>query len=342
MSDTHTVENEEIIVTLGADGEPIVAGAAEKKPGEPAKAPAKTPADDAVDDLAGQFATMKSRLASTEAQLTSVSTMAQTATARATKAEAEVSSARAMVIDSQMDSVVAGIDASQAEADAAQTEYVAALEEGNFEKAGKAQRKMSAAESRRALLENAKADLESQPKPTRRAASDEPPPRPAVPTDPVEAYVQGRSPKTSNWLRGHPDFITDPGKNNKLTAGHFDAVAAGIAVDTDEYFQHVEKFIGLKKDAAQPRKEDTPGRRPPSTTAPVSPSGGGTSGGSQDVKLTKGEAAAAVDGTHVWNYDDQTGQNRFKKGDPIGLQEFAKRKAKMMKDGLYDRTYTES
>ena len=76
--------------------------------------------------------------------------------------------------------------------------------------------------------------------------------------------------------------------------------------------------------------------------APVHQSSGGTNGGGDTVTLTKGEAAAATDGiTHVWNYPDPTGKNRWKVGDPIGIQEFARRKREMMRQGVYDRTYTE-
>ena len=76
--------------------------------------------------------------------------------------------------------------------------------------------------------------------------------------------------------------------------------------------------------------------------APVQSSPGGTNGGGPEVRLSRSEALAATDGTHTWNYDDPSGQKRFRKGDPIGVQEFARRKHEMTKQGLYDRTYTES
>jgi len=58
--------------------------------------------------------------------------------------------------------------------------------------------------------------------------------------------------------------------------------------------------------------------------------------------LTKGEAASATDGTLQWNYDDPTGQNRWKKGDVIGLAEMARRKHEGMKAGLYDKNAFEA
>ena len=57
------------------------------------------------------------------------------------------------------------------------------------------------------------------------------------------------------------------------------------------------------------------------------------------MRLTKREAIAAEDGTIVWNWDSPDG--KFKKGDPIGVGEFARRKHFGMKAGLYDRTYSD-
>jgi hypothetical protein len=73
--------------------------------------------------------------------------------------------------------------------------------------------------------------------------------------------------------------------------------------------------------------------------APVgnSSANGGSPSSGNEVRLTAREAAAAVDGTHIWNYDDP--QKKFKKGDPIGVQEFARRKQKLTQQGAYDRTY---
>jgi hypothetical protein len=47
---------------------------------------------------------------------------------------------------------------------------------------------------------------------------------------------------------------------------------------------------------------------------------------------------AATDGTLVWNYDDPSGKAKFKKGEPIGIREMARRKSLMTKEGRYDRS----
>jgi hypothetical protein len=71
--------------------------------------------------------------------------------------------------------------------------------------------------------------------------------------------------------------------------------------------------------------------------APVNGNGASSSGSAaSEVRLSKNEALSATDGTHVWNYDDPSGQNRWKKGQPIGVEEFARRKRELLKRGAYD------
>ena len=157
--------------------------------------------------------------------------------------------------------------------------------------------------------------------------------------DPVESFIASRTAPTQNWLRAHRDYLTDPKKNAKMQAAHYDAESEGIALDSPQYFDHIERFLGMKKAAEQQTNgadASQSQRRPTAPVAPVTPSGGGMSGESNTVRLTKAEAEAATDGvTHVWNYDDPTGKNRWKKGSPIGLQEMARRKLALTKEGRY-------
>ncbi len=229
----------------------------------------------------------------------------------------------------------------------------------------KAQRKIANAEARKVRLDEAKADIEarhqrSQEEQPQRRAEQQQPERRTQQGDPVEAFLATRTDATRNWLRAHPDHARsfamnmvggasteDVRRAKKLTAAHEDALAEGIDPDTPAYFSHLESFIGPK---AAPEKVNGNGstqipnrRRSTVPVAPVQASAGGTSGGGPEVRLTKDEAKAATDGiTIVWNYDDPSPQKKFKKGDPIGIQEMARRKHELTKRGAYDRSYTES
>src|SRR5574343_658852 len=189
--------------------------------------------------------------------------------------------------------------------------------------AAKAQARSSNADTINTALASATAEVEAakQEQSKRREASQE-----RVSADPVESYIAGRSAPTAQWLRSHTDYIIDPRKNAKMNAAHHDAVAEGFAPDTSQYFEHVEKFLGLKQpDNQQLRKR--PASRPVAPTATAN--GSSSSNASNEVRLTAGEARSATDGTIVWNYDDPSGQKRFRKGDPIGVQEMARRKKAM-------------
>jgi len=301
--------------------------------------------DLAVAELKAQYEEGIRKDAEKEARLAAERTARQAAERRAEAAEREVTTARTEVVDSQSDSIASGLAQAQAEAEAATSAYATAMEAGNFVDAGKAQRRIAKAEAQIVRLDEAKADLETRkaaPAPERQA-----PQRTEAPTDPVEAYVAGRSEPTANWLRQHRDWIVDPRKNAKLTSAHYSAVAEGLTPDTDDYFSHVETAIGLKQAPGKTNGANGNGsgkpRRASVPVAPVTQSGGsGTNGGGNEVRLSRGEAAAATDGTHVWNYDDPSGQKKFKKGEPIGIQEMARRKLSMQKQGLYDKTYTEA
>jgi multidrug efflux pump subunit AcrA (membrane-fusion protein) len=331
--------DEDIVVTIEEGAEP--SGGAEvvlvDETGITSGTVAKKPSDDPVATLKSQLAEKQAALETANQQIAGAHTVATQATQRARDAEREANEARTQVAASQRTTVESGIAAAKAEADAAEESYKAAFEAGNAAEMAKAQRRMSRAEADLALLEQAKGDL-AEPQQRQTTQRTEAPPQRQ--TDPIEDFINSRTIPSQNWLRSHRDYLTDERKSLKLTAADADARGEGLKADSPEYFAHVERFLGMKK-AAEPEPKpgngaDTPSqRRPTAPVAPVTPSGGGMSGESNTVRLTKAEAEAATDGTHQWNYDDPTGKGRFKKGDAIGIQEMARRKLTMTRQGRY-------
>jgi len=260
-------------------------------------------------------------------------------------AQAEVQETRTEIAETRLGTVEQGIAAATTEADAAQSEYTAAMEAGDWKKAGEAQRKISRAEATKVRLEEAKADLEVQKTlPQRQQQRTE---APQAQADPVEAFIQGRDPGTQAWLREHADdaraLALDPTGRRaaKLNAADSDARSEGLKPGSAEYFDHVNKFLGVTKtNGKTPANGQTQRRAASAPVAPVAASPGGVSGGTE-VRLSAGEARSATDGTLIWNYDDPSGQKRFKKGDPIGVQEMARRKLVLKESGQYDKSLTE-
>lgn len=315
---------------------------------EPDKTEAKTDdkpkAAEPVADLAVQLKELEAQAEKDRDARLAAERRYRSALTERDRATSDAQSARADLADREADSILAGLSAAQSEAASAETEYKAAFESGDAAALATAQRKMARAEGKTLRFEEAKADLDSRAtrrQPERRAddqRTDE-----TRTSDLVETYIQGRTEATANWLRSHKEWITDARKNAKLTAAHYSAMADGVVPDSDEYFSHVETFIGLRKsDEAKSSNGAAKPRRQTPSVAPVQASGGGTSGsGGNEVRLTKGEAQAAVDGTHTWSYDDPSPQKKFKKGDVLGVQEFARRKLAMTKQGLYDKSFNE-
>jgi hypothetical protein len=154
-----------------------------------------------------------------------------------------------------------------------------------------------------------------------------------LPGDPVEAMAAGRTAPTAKWLREHRDVVLSKGA--KLTAAHHDALAEDLAPDSDAYFAHVEKFLGLRDNGDSVRRknssdaDNTP--REPKVTfikrgQPV-PEG--------TTVMSPGEYESATE-TIKWGYDDPNG--KFKKNDPIGVREYLRRQEAMKNTpGWYDR-----
>lgn len=329
-------DEDEIVVTIEGEGAPVAEDTVVKIEDETTKkAPVAT--DDIVDTLKAQLAEKQTALDSATQRASSAEAVAGQATQRARQLEQEVVQARTEAAESTKTTIESGIAAAKAEAQAAQESLTAAGEAGDWKALAQAQRRLSRAEAELVTLEQAKDTL-----PARSERKAEPQQRTAQ-NDPVEDFINSRTVPTQAWLRAHRDYLTDPKKNAKMQAAHFDAEAEGIPLDSPQYFEHVEKFLGLRKpemteqkpNGGQQQQQTHSQRRPTAPVAPVTPSGGGMSGGATEVRLTAAEARAATDGTLIWNYDDPTGKGRFKKGDAIGVQEMARRKAALTKEGRY-------
>jgi len=295
----------------------------------------------AADDLQAQFADLKASRARAEDERAAALRRAQAAEAEVARAQREVATVRTEAVERQGESIDSGITAATEAITAAKKEIKSAGEAGNYEALADAQDRLARASARLERLTERKAEVDIRKAEAARPVRDEP--RPAPTADPVEtalADMAQSAPRSADWLRTHREFMTDAKKNAKVRAAHFDAVADGIAPESDEYFEFIETRVGLRKapePAADPEKPVAV--KPHARRAPVAPvaAGGGVNGhGGTTVRLSKAQALAATDGTHVWNYDDPTGKGRWKKGEPIGIQEMARRVKAQTEQGLYD------
>lgn len=323
-------EGGEVIVSL-----PAAEGEVQVRKADPKEIESASFNDDPVADLKSQFATVSARAAAAE------QTAQQTAR-ELTETRQQLQSVQTEALTSQTETLESGIAQAEAEAIAAEQAYAAAFEAGDAMAVARAQRAMSTAVSRKDRLAEALEDLKDEIK-TKPAPTREPPQRRSqAPQDPVEAFASNMTPKSAAWIRAHPEAITDRKKNLRMLAADNLARADGVEVESEEYFRRVEDAIKDPVVAKKPAGEVT--IRPSAPAAGGGNPGGSNTlnGGGTEVRLTRGEAASATDGTLVWNYDDPSPNKRFKKGDPIGLAEMARRKHEGMKAGLYNKNNIEA
>jgi len=335
-------EDDEVIVNLSGDTSTLQVAVEKTVPADKTGGGGESVSfnddNDPVADLRQQFNQMSGTVRTIQAAHQQTEQQLQETTQRLQRAEST----------NQLDTIESGI--AQVENDLAQAEraLAAAFEAGDGAAVARAQRALARGETQLAQLGEARDSLRtSAQRQTTQQQPQRQQPRQAQ-HDPVEAVAANMSPKSAAWIRAHPDCITDQKKNARMLAAHHAAVADGIALDSDEYFDRIEKGVSpvqqQQKAPAkeQQQKEAGDGRRPSSAAASAAGAGGGMNGGSVSVKLTAREIASATDGTLVWNYDDPTGQNRFKKGDAIGIAEMARRKHEGQKAGLYDKNAFEA
>jgi len=319
-----TIENEPVDPNAGGEVVTLI----EEPTSRPVK---KAESDDIVGSLKNQLAEKQAAIEAANQRATSAESIASQANQRARSLEHEATEARTQIVESTRSTIDSGIAAAKSESQAAEEALVAAFEAGNGREVAKAQSRVARAQAEIVQLEQAKADI---PAKTERKTETRPAPQQG---DALEGWINGLSAKSQSWVRDHMEYARDSKKNAKLNAAHLDAVSEDIVVDSPSYFEHIEKFLGLKQqmDADPKPKPKIEQRRPTAPVAPSAASAGGMNGGAVEVTLSATEARSATDGTLVWNYADPTGKNRWQKGDPIGIQEMARRKKTMREQGRY-------
>lgn len=163
------------------------------------------------------------------------------------QAARDVHSARNEVDDTNLQLVVNAIDTVSRDIELLKQAHTFALQSGDFARATEIQSEMSANSAKLLQLENGKQAMESAPR--------TPEPK-APPVDPVEDFASRLSRRSADWVRSHPEFVTDPRMNAKMVAAHNLAVADGIVPDTDDYFDAIEATLKVAPKAAQTETDD--------------------------------------------------------------------------------------
>ncbi len=235
------------------------------------EAPAEISPEDGIETLKKRFE--EERLARIEAEK------------RADAAARMAHEARGQVDEGNLQLVTSAIDTLKRETDILKANLRAAMATGDYSAAADAQEAMADAKAKLLQLENGRAALQEQAKNPRMH------PQQIPAYDPVETLASQLSPRSAAWVRAHPEFARNERLTQKMVAAHNLVTADGMQPDTDEYFETVERILGVQAPTASTAAAEAPmsaaaapaQRRSSPAAAPVSRSGTGTGGGSPNV-----------------------------------------------------------
>lgn len=238
-----------------------------------------------VEDPSAALASLKKQLEDERQARFEAEKRARAEAERARQAYSDVEDTNLQLINSAIGTV-------QRDIDLMKDKYAESMAVGDYNRAAELQAAMSSNAAKLLQLENGKSALEAKAKeaPKREAERY---------SDPVEAFASQLSPKSADWVRKHPQFVTDSRLNQKMIAAHNIALADGYEADSEDYFVAIEETLKIRK---QPQREaeDTSGSPLSSASKPAQRSvqpppapvrGGGTR--SNVVRLTRAEAEIA-------------------------------------------------
>jgi len=227
---------------------------------------------------------------------------------QANEASERAAAASNDVQDSNLQLVNAAIDASKREMEENKIAFANALANGDHMAAADAQLEIAKVAQQLLQLETGRTALEAKPKAEPKKS------------DQIETFLNSLTKQSADWLRAHPETMTNPVLNRKMLLAHALAVDEGIEVDSRDYFDLIEQRLGFKSkrkeedDDGNPmsgaEKEDSYQERSPSA-APVS------RGGSKNViRLTSEEREIAAlsgmsDEEYAKNKQDLAKEKRY-------------------------------
>ena len=183
------------------------------------------------------------------AELDAATARAEAAEARAKEAEerhrqagVHLREADKLIRENKLSTINQAIDSAKGREDQLKAQLRAAKTAGDIDTEVEIQMQMSKNHSDLQILHSGKMQLELQPH---------------LPPEPVynaDALIEGArlSAASAAWLRAHPDWATSQAKVMKLTGAHNLAVGDGLALDTPEYFAHVERTLGIGNNDQRP------------------------------------------------------------------------------------------
>lgn len=181
--------------------------------------------------------------------------------------------AQKQIFDAQYDAIVNSMGAAQSELASAKNDLRSAGGEGNWEQIGEIQERIGRASADLRELERRKEWMDNQLEQWKRAQQQPRQPQQQQPPT-VESIIanSGLPDRAKTWLRAHPDYISDPSKNQELQGLHRVAARQAGGEFTDAYFDRMEVLLGFKQESqsspAAPQSQPQTQRQSVQVSAP--------------------------------------------------------------------------
>lgn len=280
-------------VTIPQDEPPEVP----EKPVRAKKLPERE--EDDPNDLKKQLEELKRAKEESDRRIQEEIRARQEAERLAQERQQEVSRSKVRAEDAEYDAILNAIGAAETEAETAQRDIGLATEAGDHKALGDATRRLARAESRLVQLNDGKDAIERAK--TEEAKRAKEAPRQEARSQPtVDQYIDSLPnllQSQKDWLRRHPDSLTDQRKNMRLQGAHVEAEDQGLRAGSTEYFEYLDERLGYVQRRTQEDTMDddepvvrTPVQAPPSRQA-TSPSTGRPS--NNKITLTPEQREAA-------------------------------------------------
>lgn len=159
-------------------------------------------------------------------------------------AERDAQQARQEAGENRKHVMMAAINQVKMDTDRLMTEYADAMSINNFEEAAKIQARMSQNAVRTAQFEAELEGLKRQDQQSNGGSQ-------------LDQIIKAVSPESARWLKQNRDHLSDDRAIRRMFRAHEDAVDDGIKPDSDEYFEFIEKRLGI----SEPVEEEAPKKR---------------------------------------------------------------------------------
>ena len=206
--------------------------------------------------------------------------------------------------DSRIQTVANMLAANEISTKDAKARYAEAMSEGDWTKAADVQQEMADLSVKKQRLEEGRNALESELERAKDA--------PRVAADPVQGFIDQLPAEQREWANAHKEWFQTPAKNAKVVAAHYEAVTdEGLREGSRQYFDYIERKLGLKTDPdqsqpQQPRSASAPAAPPSRGSVSMATGSRSNSGGKFRLSPSEVEAARISGVSNIEYYQGMT------------------------------------